>query len=149
MDFISSLSHVKLNIVFLILVLPIIYQKYAKRWSACTGKYFTEGKVIWSSYDYTGSHSSNEKVAIINFHYWIDGELFHSHYYCPKNSGDHFVKKYPAGSMIPVFYSIKSPSYCVIDKPPSSFQILSDSVGTYMVPIFIIANAGLGILHLL
>lgn len=84
MDFISSLSHVKLNIVLLILVLPIIYQKYAKRWSACTGKYLTEGKVIWSSYDYTGSHSNNEKVAIIDFHYWIDGELFHSHYYCPK-----------------------------------------------------------------
>lgn len=148
MDFISNLTHVKLSIALLVLALPFTYQIYAKRWSACTGRHFTKGKVLWSSYDYTGSYGSNRKVGIIDFNYWVDGELFHSYYYCPRGSGDYYVKKYPAGSVIPVFYSIKDPSYCVIDSPPSSFKVLFDSIGSYIISPLIVANTGLVIWRL-
>ncbi|MFT6915047.1 MAG: hypothetical protein ACJAWL_001350 [Motiliproteus sp.] len=148
MELLSSITNSQASIALLIFAILFTYFVFAKRWSACTGRYVTEGKVLWSSYDYLAGSKRPTKVGIIDFNYWVNGELFHSNYYCPKVTGDYYVKKYPGGSVIPVFYSIKKPGYCVIDKPPSSFQVLFGAIRSFIITPLIIANTGLFIWHL-
>lgn len=147
MELLYTITNLEASVALLLLTAPLAYHVFASRWSACTGNYVTQGKVLWSSFDYVGGTSRAEKVGIVDFNYWVDGELFHSNYHCPKGMEEYYVNKYPSGSTIPVYFSVKNPDYCVIDKPPSSFQILFSAVQSFIITPLLVVNTVLFLLR--
>lgn len=94
------------------------YQKYAKRWSASTGKYKTEAKVLWSSYEVLPGKLKIGEKGLLYLKYKVNDRIYNITYHCPKGKEKEYITDYPMGSFVPVFYSIKDPRYCEVIKPP-------------------------------
>ena len=123
------------NGLFIILFGMIAYNTYAKRWSAKTGRFFTEAKITWSELT---TNSKGQNSALISYSYYVDGALHNgvipSHTLKPQS----LVEEHPKGKLITVYFSQKDPDYSTAHKPPTHVDIIMSVIGMYlMLPVII------------
>ncbi|MFC1503305.1 DUF3592 domain-containing protein [Pseudomonadota bacterium] len=79
-------------------------------------KYTVTGRINWSEYGMFAADGNLKKEALITYTYVVDGKSYNGQYYIPRkirkygDGGKSLFEKYPEGSSIRVYYSIKNPA---------------------------------------
>ncbi len=134
------------NALILIVFGLASYDKYAKRWSAKSGKNIVSGHITWSELIDT-------RRALISYSYHVNGVLYNGEIRIPAMQKEEMINKYPKGKEINVYYATKDPGFSRVDRPPSHLDIIGSTVFWYLLfplgainlffgPIFVIFLSG-------
>ncbi|MGF1715345.1 DUF3592 domain-containing protein [Photobacterium chitinilyticum] len=117
------------TIALVVLNLCFFIWNCRKIWGAFSDEFSVDGIITWSEYGWFANNGNFRKEGSITYRYVVDGKSYDGEYSIPYkirrygDGGKSVVEKYPKGSSIRVYYSIKNPGNheteeltCFLDK---------------------------------
>lgn len=140
MEYIESYGGIGVNVFIVCIFGLAAYSSYAKKWSAMTGHYFTDGHITWSEYVTYGITTSNSEQALVSYSYDVNGTLYNGVLNLPLFGKRQFVEKHPKGSSIKIFYSVRYPDFSRAIKPATHLDVIGASFLIYFLLPFMLIN---------
>ncbi len=131
-SYFNSLWGISVNIMIVIVFGLMAYNKYAKRWSAMTGKHSTLGRITWSQY------VEENKRVLISYAYSVDGVPYNGEIPAISFNTKKVLARYPKGKEITVYYAAKDPAFSKTGKPPSHAELISSILWYLTLPLSLI-----------
>jgi len=131
-SYFNSFWGISVNILIVIIFGLMAYNKYAKRWSAMSGRYSTQGRITWSQY------LEENKRVLISYAYSVNGISYNGEIPGVLFNTKKVLARYPKGKTITVYYAAKDPAYSRAEKPPAYAQLVSSTLWYLILPLCLI-----------
>ncbi len=137
MSYFGSLWGLVANILILVIFGLAAYDKYARRWSAKSGKHSVTGRITWS--ELIQMRRGNR--ALVSYSYRVDNKLYNGTIRIPAFQEAKIVNENPKGKEIVIYYSNKDHGFSRAYQPPTHLDIIGTTVLVYLLLPFVLINS--------